>query len=58
MLYAVSQMDPAAAFVCYLIAVILFVLAAFGVPSPRVGLMALGLAFFALPFCWNALAAA
>lgn len=57
MLFAVSEMDPTAAFVCYLIAVILFVLAAFNVPA-RVGLMALGLAIATIPSMWNALAAA
>lgn len=36
--------------VCFLVAVILFILAAVNVPSTRVNLMAAGLAFFALPF--------
>ncbi len=57
MLLAVSAMDPMIVFVFYLVAVILFVLAALNVSSPRVGLLALGLAFFAVPFAWNALAA-
>jgi hypothetical protein len=37
-------------FVLFLIAAILFVLAAFGVNSPRVNLLAAGLVAFALPF--------
>lgn len=58
MLLAVSAMDPVVQFVFFLVAVILFVLAALNVSSPRVSLLAAGLAFFAVPFCWNALAAA
>lgn len=57
MLLAVNELDPVISFALYLIAIILFVLAAFNVPA-RIGLMALGLAFFAAPFCFNALAAA
>lgn len=57
MLYAASQMDPVLQFAFFLVAIILFVLAAFNVPA-RVGLLALGLASFAVPFAWNALAAA
>lgn len=57
MLLAVSEIDPVAAFACYLAAFILFILAAFNVPA-RVGLMALGLALFTIPPMWNALAAA
>jgi hypothetical protein len=41
-------MDPALAFVLYLLALICFVLAAIGVPVHRTNLVALGLAFFAL----------
>jgi len=43
-----------AVFVLLLIAVILFVLAAFAVPVPRLNLMCLGLAFFAASFLWEA----
>jgi len=57
MLIAVSEIDPIAAFACYLAAFILFILAAFNVPA-RVGLMALGLALVTIPPMWNALAAA
>ena len=46
-------------FVLFLVAVILFVVSAFGMLSDervrRVNLMALGLAFFAAPFCLQAL---
>jgi hypothetical protein len=58
MLLAVAQMDPVVQFVFFLVAVILFALTALNVTSTRVYLLAAGLAFFAFPFCWNALAAA
>lgn len=57
MILAADQMDPVLQFAFFLVAIILFVLAAFNVPA-RVGLLALGLAAFAVPFAWNALAAA
>lgn len=38
------------AVICYLIAFILFALAAFGVASSRVNLMSAGLAVFTIPF--------
>ena len=57
MLLAASEMDPVLQFAFFLVAIVLFMLAAFNVPA-RVGLMALGLAAFAVPFAWNALAAA
>ncbi len=41
-------------FVLLLIAVILLVLAALNVPSPRLNLMCLGLAVFAASFLYNA----
>lgn len=56
-MFAAAQMDPVLQFAFFLVAIILFVLAAFNVPA-RVGLLALGLASFAVPFAWNALAAA
>lgn len=56
-LLAVSEMDPVLSFCFFLVAIVLFVLAALNVPA-RVGLMALGLAAFAVPFAWHALAAA
>ncbi|MBA5222233.1 hypothetical protein [Streptomyces griseoaurantiacus] len=43
-----------AVFVLLLIAVILLVLAALNVPSPRLNLMCLGLAFFAASFLYTA----
>jgi hypothetical protein len=58
MLLAVSAMDPVVQFCFFLVAVILFILASFNVSSPRLGLLAAGLACFAIPFMWNALAAA
>jgi hypothetical protein len=55
---AVATMDPAAQTVFYAIAVLLFALTAFAVRVPlAVNGVALGLAFFAFPFFWNALAA-
>ncbi len=41
-------------FVLFLIAAILFVLAAFGVNSPRINLLAAGLVAFTLPFVFAA----
>ncbi len=54
---AVSAMEPTVQFVFFLAAVILFAIAACGVVAARVNLVALGLACFAVPFMWNALAA-
>lgn len=56
MILAISPMDPTLQFVFFLIAVICFVLAALGTGF-RLALVPLGLAFFAVPFMWNALAA-
>lgn len=42
------MMDPVLAFVLYLLALICFCLAAFGVPVRRLNLVALGLVFVAL----------
>lgn len=61
MLLALAQMDPVIQGFFFLVAVILFVLAAFGGWRAfpwGAGLVALGLAFFAFPVCWNAFAAA
>lgn len=57
-MFAISTLDPTLQAVFFLIAVVLFVLAAFAVAAGRVNLVAAGLAFFAFPFAWNALAAA
>lgn len=54
---AVARMDPGVQAVLYLIAVVLFVLAAIGVTVNRVNLIAAGLAFVAFVWFWNALAA-
>jgi hypothetical protein len=57
MLLAVSDLDPTLKFLFFAVAIVLFLLAAFGV-SARVSLLALGLAVFAFPFAWQALSAA
>lgn len=54
--FALSSMDPTVQGVLFLVAVVLFVLAAIGV-SARVNLVAAGLAFFAFVFAWQAFAA-
>lgn len=54
---AVSAMSPTVQFLFFLAAIILFLLAAFGVALGRIGALALGLALFAVPFAWAALAA-
>lgn len=41
------------AFICMVVALILFVLAALNVPSPKVSLIALGLAFMAGSFIFT-----
>lgn len=42
--------------ICYLIALVLFLLAAFNVPA-RINLLALGLAFAVFPLLWDAVQA-
>lgn len=54
---AIAAMDPVLQGIFFLIAVVLFLLAAFNV-SARLGLVALGLAFCAAVWCWTAFAAA
>jgi hypothetical protein len=49
-------LDPVWQTVCFIVAVILFAIAAI-VPVPRVNLIALGLAVAFLVFAWNAAAA-
>lgn len=56
-LLALALMDPTVQGIFFLVAVVLFVLAAFAVTFERVNLIALGLAFFAFVFMWNAFAA-
>jgi hypothetical protein len=57
LLLAVSQLDPTLRMVFFLVALVLFILAAVGVGLGRVNLIAAGLGFFAFPFFWDALAA-
>lgn len=58
LLLALEAMDPTAQAVFYLVAVILAVLAAFGVTAGRAALFPLAFAAFVIPLCWNAFAAA
>jgi hypothetical protein len=57
MIFAVAAMDPTVRMLFYGLAVVLFVLAALGVAAGRVSLLAAGLAAFAFPWFWDALAA-
>ena len=57
MLFAVSEMDPTITMLFYGAAVVLFVLAAVGYVWGKVSLIGAGLAAFAFPWFWNALAA-
>ena len=56
---ALNTMDPTLQGIFFLVAVVLFVIAAFSyaIPAVKVNLIALGLAFFAFVFMWNAFAA-
>lgn len=55
-MYAVAAMDPTIQMLLYGAAVVLFVLAAIGYERGRTSFVAAGLALFAFPFFWNALA--
>lgn len=57
MILAVEAMDPTLKMIFYAVAVVLFVLAAIGFERGRVSFVAAGLAAFAFPFFWDALAA-
>ena len=58
MILALSAMDPTVQGILFLVAVVLFVIAAiFARPSPPVMLIAAGLAFATFVFMWNAFAA-
>ncbi|HET6954821.1 MAG TPA: hypothetical protein VFI47_30955 [Acidimicrobiales bacterium] len=57
MLMAVEGMDPTVKMIFFAAAVVLFVLAAMGYTRGKVSFMAAGLAAFAFPFFWDALAA-
>jgi hypothetical protein len=57
MTLAISTMDPTVQGILFLIAVVLFVVAAvLARPAIWACLVAAGLAFFAFVFCWNAFA--
>jgi hypothetical protein len=56
MMFAVAVMDPTIKMLFYAAAVALFVLAAIGFERGRVSFLAAGLAAFAFPSFWNALA--
>lgn len=55
---AVAALSPTLRALVFLAAFVLFAVAAFGGAHPRFNLMAGGLAVFAIPFFWDALAAA
>jgi hypothetical protein len=57
MLLAVTAMDPTVKMIFYAAAVICFALAAVGYSWGKVSLIGAGLALFAFPFFWDALAA-
>jgi hypothetical protein len=57
MLLAVEVMDPTLKMIFFAIAVVLFLLAAVGYQRGKVSFMAAGLAAYAFPFFWDALAA-
>ena len=57
MLLAVSALDPTLRMIILAAAVILFALASFGYERGRISFVAAGLALFAFPFFWDALAA-
>ena len=54
---AVATMDPTVQMLFFAVAVVLFICAAVGIAVARVNFIAAGLASFAIPFFWNALAA-
>lgn len=57
MLLAVNAMDPTLKMIFFAGAVICFALAAVGYTWGKVSLLGAGLALFAFPFFWDALAA-
>jgi hypothetical protein len=56
-MFAVAVMDPTIKMLFYAAAVALFVLGAIGYQRGKVSFVAAGLAAFAFPFFWDALAA-
>jgi hypothetical protein len=57
MMLAVAVMDPTVKMIFFAAAVVLFVIAAIGYEVGKVSFVAAGLAAFAFPFFWDALAA-
>jgi hypothetical protein len=57
MLLAVAAMDPTVKMLFFGAAVVLFVLSAVGYAWGKISLVGAGLAAFAFPFFWDALAA-
>ena len=57
MMLAVSAMSPTIRMILFGVSVVLFVLASLGYERGKLGFLGLGLAFFAFPFFWDALAA-
>jgi hypothetical protein len=53
---AIAAMDPTIKAIFFAVAVVLFALAAVGFERGRVSFVAAGLAAFAFPFFWDALA--
>jgi hypothetical protein len=56
MIVAVAAMDPTVRMLFFAVAVLLFALAAIGYERGKVSFVAAGLAVFAFPFFWQALA--
>jgi hypothetical protein len=57
MLLAVSELDPTLRMIIFGAAVVVFALAAFGYSWGKLSMVSFGLALFAFPFFWDALAA-
>lgn len=57
MIVAVAAMDPTIRMLFFAVAVLLFALAAIGYERGKVSFVAAGLAVFAFPWFWDALAA-
>ena len=53
---AVSVLDPTVRAIVFGAAVVLFILSAAGIERGKLGFLSLGLALFAFPFFWDALA--
>lgn len=57
MIFAIEALNPTIRMLFFAAAVILFALAAFGYQRGKVSFLAAGLAAFAFPYFWDALAA-